>query len=579
VSAFPFATAASVSLGDCESDEETDPSEATAMRQSIQQGAVQGMSFSAASGDSGADDCGNGMTASVDFPASIPEVVAAGGSQVNAPNWDANNALAAWQTEVVWQQLEQGGGGGAGGGGLSIMYTPAPPYQAGLGFNSRGVPDLALIAGLPGVTTCSELPGQLDPVEGTSIASPLSAGFLALISSAIGCHTGDPHVALYLLGNAQQDGGVAVFHDITSGTNTLDGVAGFDAGPGYDLASGWGSLNVAVMAGAWPGCPLEVDAGQFDLDAGLVPVPGGDAGPAYDQCTAIGCPGGAGCDTLPEGPSSCSPVCNAADAGSCVSGEICTNDVIFSDGGTGACVPGCIADSDCPGDAGAPVCDTCEEVCIAAGNTSAQIGDGCASDADCPTSSSCTTRRGFDGGYCTEVCLSPNPGGCGCPTGSSCELYGEGENASDECLLACTNPGGPCAREGYLCQPLPDGTAACLPACTFRTFGGGTTSTDTCTEYAGSTLVCDVDSGYCGGPAQVVDAGVDAGFDAGPGQADAGTNPTPDAGTTSTPDAGTTTTPVKPSGCGCMAGTGTPEGFLVILLALGALKKKRRLGV
>jgi hypothetical protein len=182
------------------------------------------------------------------------------------------------------------------------MFMPAPTYQAGLGFASRGVPDLALLAGLPGVGTCSELPGQIDPVEGTSVASPLSAGFLALISSRLGCHTGDPHVALYALGFAEQDGGPAVFNQITSGNNGYGGVPGYDAGPGYNLATGWGSLNVAVMAGAWPGCPVETDGGLFEVDAGTTPsTEGDDAGPAYAQCAFIDC-APADCDTIPEGP-------------------------------------------------------------------------------------------------------------------------------------------------------------------------------------------------------------------------------------------------------------------------------------
>jgi MYXO-CTERM domain-containing protein len=256
-----------------------------------------------------------------------------------------------------------------------------------------------------------------------------------------------------------------------------------------------------------------------------------------------------------------------------VNGEICTNDVIYGDGGTGSCVPGCLQDSDCPADGGAPVCATCQEVCIAAGNTSAHIGDGCASAADCPTGASCTTRR-FDGGYCTEPCVpegTPGAAQCACPSDSTCQSYGRSGLSTTECLLSCTNPGGPCPRPGYLCQPLAGGLAACLPPCTLRTFGGSTTPTDTCTEYgANNTFACDLDSGYCGGPAQVVDAGPDAGpvaaGDAGP--ADAGTPA--DAGQYVSP---ITTTPK--SGCGCAAGTGTPEGFLT-LLGLVALGRRRR---
>jgi kumamolisin len=41
----------------------------------------------------------------------------------------------------------------------------------------------------------------------------------------------------------------ADFHDITAGTNTLAGspIAGFNAGPGYDLATGLGTPNVANL--------------------------------------------------------------------------------------------------------------------------------------------------------------------------------------------------------------------------------------------------------------------------------------------------------------------------------------------
>jgi hypothetical protein len=37
------------------------------------------------------------------------------------------------------------------------------------------------------------------------------------------------------------------FHDVTKGNNGLDGVAGFQAGTGYDLASGWGTPDGAVL--------------------------------------------------------------------------------------------------------------------------------------------------------------------------------------------------------------------------------------------------------------------------------------------------------------------------------------------
>jgi uncharacterized membrane protein len=46
-------------------------------------------------------------------------------------------------------------------------------------------------------------------------------------------------------------GGTAVFNDITSGNNSVPGVAGFSAAPGYDQATGWGSVNAANLVNTW----------------------------------------------------------------------------------------------------------------------------------------------------------------------------------------------------------------------------------------------------------------------------------------------------------------------------------------
>jgi len=44
--------------------------------------------------------------------------------------------------------------------------------------------------------------------------------------------------------------GPAFFHDITLGNNALDSTLGFSAKPGYDLATGWGTPNVARIVEA-----------------------------------------------------------------------------------------------------------------------------------------------------------------------------------------------------------------------------------------------------------------------------------------------------------------------------------------
>jgi kumamolisin len=559
VSNLSNATAVSVSLGICEQYE--DPNEATAFQNYLIQGTVEGQTWSAAAGDQGADDCGDGVTVSVDFPGSLPEVVCMGGTQVTTPVFDANSAITAYQQEVVWNQE-----GGAGGGGFSILYA-TPAYQTGLGVPMRSVPDLSLLAGNPGVSTDGSDPfiglqmaAQLTSFEGTSAASPLSAGFFALIASRVGCRLGDPHAVLYALGNAQFDGGPIVFNDITQGSVSCDGVSGPDATVGYDSASGWGSFDVAALAAAWPACPQE--DGGFDFDGGIA------AEAPYSQCAFIACAAGINCVTLPEGPSSCEVPCGAAAP--CALGTLCTEGTIFAD--AGLCAPGCATNADCLGDAGL-VCNACEETCVPPGAADSGVGDSCDGPDDCPTSSLCLLydMNGdyWSGGYCTTFC---DPTGtltaCGCPAGSICS---NGQLTAALCLQTCPYPGSPACREGYVCQPDGDaaGTSSCQLPCSIQQ------GFDSCSVSATPRLACDLASGVCGGPV-VPDAGAP---DAGPSSADAGVDAGPvqhpaDAGPGA--DAGQATTPSKPGGCSCGAGAGASDLSLLLGALVVCFRRRRR---
>jgi len=87
------------------------------------------------------------------------------------------------------------------------------------------------------------------PTCGTSEATPLFAGVVALADQFAGHPLGVINPALYALLAAKAPGIV----DVTKGNNTvefeqggkLETVAGFPALPGYDLASGVGTVNVA----------------------------------------------------------------------------------------------------------------------------------------------------------------------------------------------------------------------------------------------------------------------------------------------------------------------------------------------
>lgn len=552
VNHLPQTTAVSISLGICEANQlrvnqMLGFDEIAAMRQAVIQGVTEGQTWSAASGDNGANDCQNGGSPSVDYPSSIPEMVSLGGSQLSSPVWNAHQALTGYQQEATWND---GARGGAGGGGVSSVFA-MPAYQAGLGLpgHMRSVPDLALMAGVPAVAVAATVPpGPMDPVQGTSAASPLSAGFFALIASRVGCRLGDVHATLYALGAAQMDGGVRVFHDITTGNLNNGGVTGPVAGPGYDTATGWGSLDVAAIAAAWPPCPTTLPDGGV-LDAGaLVLVP-------YLPCEFLSCDGGTTCTTLPDGPSACVRTCNLSKPTGCPQASVCSGTTIFSPSGRGACVAGCSADLDCAEQPGT-VCSLCAHTCVATGQAAAKIGDTCTNDTDCPSGGFCASSRMFPGGYCAMDCSASAAAGevCSCPSGAVCGTVGRGGSL---CLAGCKSVGQACGgRDGYVCQPQTSSPPTCLPACELLHYGNNQTF-DSC-SFLGSDQACDVATGICGGPVPVVDAG---GFDAGP--------PEPVIIPAYSEDLGARNKP-----CGCSAGGAGQVGLLALVALLWRRSKK-----
>jgi subtilase family serine protease len=116
----------------------------------------------------------------------------------------------------------------------------------------RGVPDISMSAACDGaVDEYQGFAGQVGwfPVCGTSEATPLFAGVVALADQVAGHPLGLINPALYAMARAG-DPGIA---DVTSGNNTvtfrfggtLHTVPGFSARRGYDLASGVGTVNAA----------------------------------------------------------------------------------------------------------------------------------------------------------------------------------------------------------------------------------------------------------------------------------------------------------------------------------------------
>jgi pseudomonalisin len=263
-----------------------------------QQAAGQGITVLIASGDSGAAGC-DSPTANqavsgraVNGICSSPYSTCVGGTQFN----DTSNASLYWAPastsnygsalsyipELVWNAsaLSSGGSGlWASGGGASIIY-PKPAWQTGLGVppdGQRDVPDVALNASLhDGYLFC--LNGQIYLVGGTSAATPTFAALMSLAVQHAGARQGNANPNLYALAANQLNGGAAVFHDTTAGNNSVPGVSGFSAGPGFDLATGLGSVDAFVLVNNWsdatvprstpPGLQLNVSPPSVTLAPG-----------------------------------------------------------------------------------------------------------------------------------------------------------------------------------------------------------------------------------------------------------------------------------------------------------------------
>jgi hypothetical protein len=140
------------------------------------------------------------------------------------------------------------------GGGKSILFA-RPPWQnvAGLPADSaRYVPDVSLAASTH--TPYMAIQGGLVlNYGGTSISSPAFAGLAALLSQKAGTRLGNLNPLLYAAGRAQYGAaGAPAFHDVTTGSNSVPGLTGYAAGPGYDAATGLGSVDAAALASALP---------------------------------------------------------------------------------------------------------------------------------------------------------------------------------------------------------------------------------------------------------------------------------------------------------------------------------------
>ncbi|GCE20171.1 S53 family peptidase [Dictyobacter kobayashii] len=232
------ATVISTSWGECENA--SGKAELEALHNIFKQGAAQGQSFFAASGDTGAYDC-NTADLAVDSPADDPYVVGVGGTHLNLKADNTYLSESAWSDSAALPLYPRGFGSG---GGISTYFN-RPDFQRGPNVTNthRMVPDVSANADpntgnavycTVSVAGCS----SWVVIGGTSVAAPLWAGLAADINHYLmrqkRLTLGNITPTLYRLYTTPQP--ALAYHDIIRGNNLY-----YPAGVGYDLATGLGT--------------------------------------------------------------------------------------------------------------------------------------------------------------------------------------------------------------------------------------------------------------------------------------------------------------------------------------------------
>ncbi|HEY1679040.1 MAG TPA: Ig-like domain repeat protein, partial [Candidatus Sulfotelmatobacter sp.] len=268
-----------------------------------EQAAAEGITYIVSTGDDGATGCDDPNVAPASFPPSVNYLastaftVGVGGTMFNengnqSKYWTSTAPISetalSYIPENVWNESSLSNGLWAGSGGASAGNiqsgagttggVPKPSWQygvAGIPSDSvRDLPDVSLTAASHDpYLLCLE--GSCTPdsngfiyvyfISGTSASAP---SFAAIMTNVIGSgRIGLPNYILYRLAATQaaypaQCNGSntsafpdasCIFNDVTVGNNVVPGETGTDyqAGSGYDLATGLGSLNVTNLVSQW----------------------------------------------------------------------------------------------------------------------------------------------------------------------------------------------------------------------------------------------------------------------------------------------------------------------------------------
>ena len=224
------------------------PARAAATNQALQLAAVSGITVLAASGDSGSFDCSGFPVLAVDDPAAQPFATGVGGTTLHLKRSDGHR-------EVVWDDAA-----GAGGGGLSRFWQ-RPSWQAGVGVVNPVLERPSRAAG-----RCAALladrprphrllldgrlrPSGLDDVWRHQCRSPLAGGDRGEDMNQYWGADGGQRLGYanpFLYDRLRHHR--AVFRDVVRGDNHIGGKGLYPATPGYDFATGIGSVRSSLLA-------------------------------------------------------------------------------------------------------------------------------------------------------------------------------------------------------------------------------------------------------------------------------------------------------------------------------------------
>jgi subtilase family serine protease len=262
----------------------------------LQMAAVQGIDVNFATGDFGDETIRVGFQ-SVDFPASSPFATGVGGTTL-ALNADATMAFqTGWGNNLtriaensslknapVNPPLQLGFQSGAGGG-ASLTFA-RPSFQSGLSVpgNTRLVPDIAMLADpFTGVEIIETVGGQLgvSVIGGTSVATPLFSGVMALAAQKAGHGLGQVAASVYSLPAGAVTDVVAVSspNNVTGTINATPFSADQLAAPLDNTTSYFSAIYNSPFSTRW-------FVITFGTDSSLV------TGPGWDDVTGVGTPNG-----------------------------------------------------------------------------------------------------------------------------------------------------------------------------------------------------------------------------------------------------------------------------------------------